>query len=103
MVTYMFSIGAVLYRRIRQPELLPKCRWSLGKFGIPVNIMGLLYSTHAFFWCFWPNEKNVTVDNFNWAVVMFAGVTICCMIDYVLRGRKQYSGPVVLVEGFKAF
>jgi amino acid transporter len=103
MITYMLSIGAVLYRRIRQPELLPKCRWSLGKMGIPINIAGLLYSTHAFFWCFWPNVTPVTVADFNWAVVMFVGVALCCMIDYVVRGRRHYSGPVVLVEGFKSF
>ncbi|CAE7187628.1 Amino acid permease 2 [Pyrenophora teres f. teres] len=101
MVTYMFSIGAVLYRRIRHPQLLPSCRWSLGKWGVPINIGGVLYSTHAFFWCFWPESTPVALDNFNWAVVMFVAIAILCLIDYVIRGRGQYKGPVVLVEGFK--
>jgi choline transport protein len=102
MITYMFSIGAVLYRRIRHPELLPNCRWSLGKWGVPVNIGGVLYSTHAFFWCFWPESTPIELAYFNWAVVMFVGVAILSLIDYVIRGRKQYKGPVVLVDGFKA-
>ncbi|KAF2112669.1 amino acid permease 2 [Lophiotrema nucula] len=101
MITYMFSIGAVLYRRIRHPELLPRCRWSLGRWGIPVNAGGFLYSTHAFFWSFWPNATPVTAVDFNWSVVMFMGVAFICMIDYVVRARKQYTGPVVLVEGWK--
>ncbi|KAF2751449.1 amino acid transporter [Sporormia fimetaria CBS 119925] len=101
MITYMCSIGAVLYRRIKHPELLPSCRWSLGKFGVPVNIGGLLYSTHAFFWCFWPEATPVEVTSFNWAVVMFVGVTILCFVDYMIRARKVYKGPVVLVEGYK--
>ncbi|PVH94290.1 amino acid permease 2 [Periconia macrospinosa] len=100
MITYMFSIGAVLYRRIRHPELLPRCRWSLGKWGVPVNLGGLLYSTHAFFWCFWPNTTPVTLVDFNWSVVMFVGVGILCMGDYWIRGRRDYHGPVVLVEGY---
>lgn len=101
MITYMFSIGAVLYRRLRQPELLPNCRWSLGKWGVPVNIGGFLYSTHAFFWCFWPDSTPTTLEYFNWASVMFVGVAFVSLIDYVIRGRKQYKGPVVLVDGFK--
>ena len=101
MITYVFSIGAVLYRRIAHPELLPSCRWSLGKWGIPINIGGVLYSFHAFFWCFWPESTPVELETFNWAVVMFAAVAILSLIDYVIRGRKQYKGPVVLVDGFK--
>lgn len=101
MITYMFSIGAVLYRRIVHPELLPRCRWSLGRWGVPVNTFGLLYATHAFFWCFWPNTTPTTLVDFNWAVVMFVGVTVLCGVDYVVRGRKHYKGPVVLVEGWK--
>lgn len=101
MITYMFSIGAVLYRRIRHPELLPRCRWSLGKWGVPINAAGLLYSTHAFFWCFWPNTTPVTLVDFNWSVVMFVGVAVLCIGDYWVRGRRDYRGPVVLIEGYK--
>jgi hypothetical protein len=101
MITYVFSIGSVLYRRIYHPDLLPRCRWSLGKFGVPVNIGGFLYSLHAFFWCFWPNTTPVDKESFNWAVVMFVGVSVLCAVDYVVRARKSYKGPVVLVEGYK--
>lgn len=101
MITYMVSIGAVLYRRIKHPELLPHCQWSLGRWGVPVNIGGFLYATHAFFWCFWPEGTPVELSSFNWAVVMFCGTGFLAGIDYAIRGRKQYKGPVVLVEGWK--
>jgi choline transport protein len=29
------------------------------------------------------------------------GTTLLAMLDYAVRGRKQYKGPVVLVEGYK--
>lgn len=102
MITYMFSIGAVLYRRIYHPELLPNCRWSLGRAGIPINIAGFLYSTFAFFWCFWPEATPVVPSSFNWASVMFVAVFLLSCVDYVVRGRHQYKGPVVLTEGYKA-
>jgi choline transport protein len=101
MITYVISIGAVLYRRIAHPELLPQCQWSLGRWGVTVNTAGMLYSAYAFFWCFWPESTPVELTSFNWAVVMFIGTTLIAMLDYVVRGRKQYKGPVVLVEGWK--
>lgn len=100
MITYMLSIGAVLYRRIRHPTLLPRCRWSLGRWGIPVNACGLLYATHAFFWSFWPASTPFSAVDFNWAVVMFVGVAILSAADYFVRATRVYKGPVVLVEGW---
>ena len=101
MITYVCSIGSVLYRRIRHPDLLPQCQWSLGRWGVGINTAGLLYSLHAFFWCFWPEATPVTLESFNWASVMFVGVSFLSLVDYILRGRKHYRGPVVLVEGYK--
>ncbi|KAF4313593.1 Amino acid/polyamine transporter I [Botryosphaeria dothidea] len=101
MITYSCSIGCVLWRRVYHPETLPQCRWSLGKWGVPVNVCGLLYSLHAFFWCFWPNATPTDAENFNWASVMFVAVGIFSTIYYYARGRKVYKGPVVLTEGWK--
>ncbi|KAH8704572.1 amino acid/polyamine transporter I [Phaeosphaeriaceae sp. PMI808] len=101
MITYVMSIGAVLYRRIKHPHLLPTCQWSLGRWGIPVNIAGVLYASHAFFWCFWPASTPVAMDSFNWAVVMFMATAVLALVDYIIRGRKHYKGPVVLLDGYK--
>jgi choline transport protein len=100
MLTYCMSIGCVLYRRMRQPQLLPSARWSLGRFGVPVNALGLAYSTHAFFWCFWPNATPVTPTDFNWASVMFVAVLLFCVVDWFARARKVFTGPVVLTDGW---
>lgn len=48
---------------------------------------------------FWPNAQPVTVDNFNWAPVMFVAVVVMALITYFVQGRKVYTGPVVIVEG----
>lgn len=101
MLTYMTSIGCVLLRRIRHPELLPRARWSLGRWGVAINIGGLAYSTHAFFWCFWPNTTPVDVTSFNWALVMFGGLAMFAIGYYLFKGRYVYRGPVVLVEGWR--
>lgn len=101
MITYMASIGCVLYRRICHPELLPECRWSLGGWGVSVNALALLYASFTFFWCFWPQNTPTNAQDFNWSVLMFGVVFIICIVDWFLRARKIYTGPVVLVEGWK--
>lgn len=43
---YMFSIGSILWRRVRMPETIPKSHFCLGRWGIPINAV-------AFVWCMW--------------------------------------------------
>lgn len=99
MFTYAVSISCVLYRRLYYPELLPPARWSLGRFGVATNIIGLAYVSFAFFWSFWPNETPVDLTTFNWSIVMFVGIFILSVVYYFLHGRKVYVGPVTSVEG----
>ena len=101
MFTYAISISCVLYRRLAHPELLPPARWTLGRLGVPVNVTALVYVSFAFFWSFWPNERPVTLQNFNWSVVMFVGIFILSVVNYVVHGRKVYVGPVTSVEGHR--
>lgn len=98
MMTYCCSISCILYRRIVHPELLPHARWSLSKWGIPVNCIGVAYVTFSFFWSFWPNAIPVTAENFNWSVVLFVGIFAICIVQYFVQGRKVYFGPVTTVR-----
>lgn len=97
MASYSISISCVLYRRLT--DTLPHARWSLGKFGVPINVFGIAYALFAFFWCFWPNTTPVELETFNWAVVIFVAVVISCVVAYFVKGRKVYVGPVEHVEG----
>jgi amino acid transporter len=51
MFSYTISISCVLYRRIKHPELLPYARWSLGRWGVPINVVGVCYSSFGEFVC----------------------------------------------------
>ena len=96
---YCLSIGCLLWRRIHHPETLPPAQFSLGKFGIPINALAVTYAIWAFFWSFWPQTFPVTREGFNWASVIFVAVLIIAMVYYAFIARKQYTGPVALVEG----
>ena len=98
MMTYAVSVGCVLYRRVAHPELIPTARWSLGKWGVPVNVIGLAYVSFTFFWSFWPNTVPVTLDTFNWSVVLFVGVFVISLVMYVIQGHRIYAGPVTDIK-----
>lgn len=36
----------------------------------------------------------LTLSSQNWSSVMFSGVAFLALIDYMVRGRKQYVPPV---------
>ncbi|KAF2870869.1 putative GABA permease [Massariosphaeria phaeospora] len=98
MFTYACSLSCVLYRRVKHPELIPVARWGMGKWGAPVNALGLAYAVFSFFWSFWPVFTPVTAEDFNWSVVLFGGVFVLCLVMYYTQGRKVYKGPVTEVR-----
>ena len=95
--SYAVSIGCILSKRFRQ-EPLPHARWSLGKLGLPINIIAILYVCETGIVSFFPVFAQVTATTMNWSVVMFAGVFAIAAADYALRGRKKYRGPVVNIR-----
>ncbi|KAF2096693.1 putative amino acid transporter [Rhizodiscina lignyota] len=94
MATYLVSIGCVTLKRIRG-EALPQSRWTLGRAGMPVNVIALVYAVWAFFWSFWPNAHDINATNFNWACVLFVGLMLISAVLYVTYARGKYEGPVV--------
>ncbi|KAI4254353.1 MAG: hypothetical protein LQ352_003141 [Teloschistes flavicans] len=95
MFTYCISISCVMYRRIYHPETLPKARWSLGSWGLGINVAGLVYAFFAFFWCFWPNATPVDASSFNWAVVMFVGVIVLSLVMFLgSKGQVIVAGAI---------
>jgi amino acid transporter len=99
MLSYSVSISCILYRRLAHPELMVPARWSLGRWGLAINVIGLAYVLFAFFWSFWPNAIPVDLENFNWSVVIFVGVLVVALGMYAVQGRRRYTGPVVQVVG----
>ena len=95
--SYALSIGCVLLRRLRGPPL-PHARWSLGKFGVPVNAFAIGYVITAATASFFPVAIPVQASSMNWSIVMFAGVFTIATVDYLVRGRKKYQGPVTRVH-----
>lgn len=99
MGTYVISISCVTVRRFSRENPLPPARWSLGRWGLPINCAALVYAVWAFFWSFWPNSYMPVATTFNWASVLFVGLMGVSVVLYMVHARKVYDGPVSTVEG----
>lgn len=99
--TYMLSIGCVLLKRIKG-EPLPPARWSLGRFGLPINAFALLYSAFIIVFSCFPTNLPIDFSTANWAPLVWVGVMLISVAYYLLYGKRNYTSPVEFVEGRKA-
>ncbi|KAL8713116.1 MAG: hypothetical protein Q9220_002637 [cf. Caloplaca sp. 1 TL-2023] len=93
--SYILSIGCVLSKRLRR-EPLPKSRYSLGKWGMAINITALVFLIPFFLFCFFPTGTPVDKETMNWNIAMFGGITIFATIYYAVGGKKRYRPPVLI-------
>jgi choline transport protein len=98
LATYAVCLACVSTAKYFRPSTVPQARWSLGRYGLPINVLATLYATFACFWTFWPDHAKVHVSNMNWAPVILGGVMLVASGLYFSQARRSYYGPVLLVK-----
>ena len=67
----------------------------MGKIlGMTVNILAIAFCVFLILFLPFPVYLPVTAQNMNYASVVFLGVIIFSMCDWIVRGRKKYQGPI---------
>jgi amino acid transporter len=95
--TYIISFTCLIIRRIRGGPLPPR-RWTLGRFGIFINIGAVMFLLVVWVFVFFPVAIPVTLSTMNWNAVMFGGTMIFAIVYYLFVGKKTYTSPVELVK-----
>jgi len=70
-----------------------------GALGIATNAYACIYMTVSLFFAFWPTENPATPENMNYASLVLGAVIIFSIVYYYAGGKKDYTGPVIEVEG----
>lgn len=78
--------------------MFPPTKFSLGRWGLPINVVALLYLLGVFGFCFTPAVPNPTAAEMNWSSLMFGGILIIAFVWYFFRARYEYDGPVEYVR-----
>ncbi|KAJ4982842.1 amino acid permease [Stagonosporopsis vannaccii] len=97
LTTYMISISCVALKRIRGEPLLPS-KFNLGKWGLPINIIAVVFLLFLWVFAFFPTVPNPAPADMNWAILGYGSVVIFALVYYVLYGRHAYDGPVEYVR-----
>ncbi|PYI06804.1 putative GABA permease [Aspergillus sclerotiicarbonarius CBS 121057] len=91
-VSYLVPIVLMLWRRIsRENTALNYGPWRLGRFGVPINLVSVLYLGYTSIFMLFPPYQPVTAGNMNYASLIFGAVLIFSAIYWVWRGRKEYT------------
>jgi len=95
--SYLVSISCMFLKRFKGQPLLPS-KFNLGKAGIWVNGIAVMYLSIAFVFTYFPTFPHPTPDVMNWSVLMYGAVVVGSLMYFVIKGRKMYAGPVEYIN-----
>jgi hypothetical protein len=74
--------------------------WNLGRFSVPVGIVGLGFVTMMVPILCLPSVvgRNLDAASMNWTVVVYGGPMLGVLVWWVVDARKWFKGPKVNVE-----
>jgi len=97
LTSYMFTIGSMIYWRL-QGNPIPVGRFSLGRWGLGINIAAMCFLIPVYPFAFFPTTVNPTPQSMNWGILMYGAVIIFATVYYIIWGRHTYTPPTD--EGF---
>jgi hypothetical protein len=68
--------------------------WSLGKWGLPVNILGLAWGIYCVTFLPFPPFLPVTGESMNYAGPIMAAVICIALGDWFTHGHKRFVLPL---------
>ncbi|KAL4778110.1 amino acid/polyamine transporter I [Aspergillus varians] len=94
-ISYLIPLSLLILKRFTAPQDIPQGTFSLGRWGLPMNLLAILFATYFVIFLPFPPEVPVTGENMNYAgpVLGFVMVFACC--DWVVRGRHKWEGPTL--------
>ncbi|KIW43323.1 uncharacterized protein PV06_04435 [Exophiala oligosperma] len=96
--SYIVSTALVFWRRLYRLPLLPAKFTFSRSIGLFLNGFSISFLVFAFVFAFFPGNPAPTVQQMNWASLIYGAVVIFAIADYYLRARHVYDGPVEYVR-----
>ena len=101
-IGFYFSYGIPIFlfamRRFSRDNPVEFGPWSMGRVGLTINILAVLFCTFLVLFVPFPSVLPVTAQNMNYAAPIFLGVIFLALVDYAVRGHRKYVGPIKEVD-----
>ena len=91
--SYLLPIVLLVSRRFNSKEI-PWGPFTLGRWGLPINVFAIVYSVVLIVFMVFPPYQPVDAENMNYSGVIFGAVLILCFIMWFAFGKRTYQGPV---------
>jgi choline transport protein len=82
----------ILIRKLegRPPAYGP---FKLGRWGIPINILAIIWSIFTIIWLPFPISLPVTKETMNYAAPVWAAGLFIALVDWFISGHKRFRIP----------
>lgn len=88
--SYFLAIACMLYARMTGQ--VETAGWSLGHFGVPINVFALVYSLYMSIWLVTPSYQPIDGNTMNYALPINAFVLIAAVIAWYTWAKKNWKG-----------
>lgn len=91
--SYLLPITLLVFRRFGKREI-PWGPWTLGRWGLPINVLAMVYSIVLIVFMVFPPYQPVNTENMNYSSLIFGVAMLASLILWFVYGRRTYCGPV---------
>lgn len=93
-VSYLVPVVLMLWHRLSSRRTsLSYGPWQLGRLGVPINIVSVVYLSYTTIFMVFPPYQPVTAENMNYSSLILGAVLISSAVYWVWKGRREYTGP----------
>ena len=98
-ISYAVPVALMLWRRLSSgKKTLTYGPWKLGRYGVVINAISMIYLIYTSIFMVFPANQPVTALNMNYSSLVFGAVLIASYIYWAWKGRKQYDGPNIVLR-----
>ncbi|BCR92983.1 putative GABA permease [Aspergillus luchuensis] len=94
-ISYLIPLVLLVWKRFTAPKDIPQGTFSLGKWGLPINLVAILFATYFSIFLPFPSEVPVTGETMNYAGPVLGFVMLFAIGDWLVRGRHKWNGPTM--------
>lgn len=95
--SYICCIGCITWRRLMKRPL-PASKFSLGRYGLAINIVSEIFLIIIFILAFFPAVPRPSAVDMNWSILIYGATVAFSLVYHLFYGRHKYVGPVEYVR-----
>ncbi|KAL3443948.1 amino acid/polyamine transporter I [Aspergillus insuetus] len=94
-ISYLIPLILLVLKRLTAPGDIPQGTFTLGRWGLPMNLIAIVFATYFVIFLPFPPTLPVTGENMNYAGPVLGFVMLFACGDWIVRGRHKWEGPTL--------